>query len=74
VARRAGVAIGIVFRHFPTKNDLLRVIMKDLLQRLTSEVTALAAGGDPATALFAFFTRMVQQTAAPAGEARTARF
>ena len=28
VARRAGVAIGTVFRHFPTKNDLL--------QRLTS--------------------------------------
>lgn len=25
VARRAGVAIGTVFRHFPTKNDLVRV-------------------------------------------------
>lgn len=64
VARRAGVAIGTVFRHFPTKNDLLRAIMKDLLQRLTGEVTSLAADGDPATALFTFFTRMVEQAAA----------
>jgi AcrR family transcriptional regulator len=64
VARRAGVAIGTVFRHFPAKDDLLRAIMKDLLQRLTGEVTALAAEGDPATALFDFFTRMVGQAAA----------
>jgi AcrR family transcriptional regulator len=64
VARRAGVAIGTVFRHFPTKNDLLRAIMKDLLERLTAEVTSLAADGDPTTALFTFFTRMVGQAAA----------
>jgi AcrR family transcriptional regulator len=64
VARRAGVAIGTVFRHFPAKDDLLRAIMKDLLQRLADEVTALADEGDPSTALFAFFTRMVAQAAA----------
>jgi len=64
VASRAGVAIGTVFRHFPTKNDLLRAIMKDLLRRLTEEVVSLGADGDPATALFAFFTRMVEQAAA----------
>src|SRR5205085_10943132 len=38
------------FRHFPTKDDLLRAILKDLL-RLTDEVAALHADGDPATAL-----------------------
>jgi AcrR family transcriptional regulator len=64
VARRAGVAIGTVFRHFPAKDDLLRAIMKDLLQRLADEVSTLAAEGDPATALFDFFTRMVAQAAA----------
>jgi AcrR family transcriptional regulator len=64
VARRAGVAIGTVFRHFPAKDDLLRAIMKDLLHRLTGQVTALAAQGDPATALFTFFTRTVAQAAA----------
>src|SRR2546421_2027863 len=30
VASRAGVAIGTVYRHFPTKDDLLRAIMKEL--------------------------------------------
>jgi AcrR family transcriptional regulator len=64
VARRAGMAVGTVFRHFPTKDDLLRAIMKDLLQRLSDEASSLAADGDPATALFTFFTRLVGQAAA----------
>jgi len=64
VARRAGVAIGTVFRHFPTKDDLLRAIMKDLLDRLTAQVNQLAADGDPAAALFGFFASMVEQAAA----------
>lgn len=50
VAARAGVAIGTVFRHFPTKQDLLAAILKDLLADLT-------AAGD--ADLFAFFTRVV---------------
>jgi AcrR family transcriptional regulator len=64
VARRAGVAIGTVFRHFPTKQDLLRAIVSDLMERLTAEVNALATSGDPAGGLFTFFTRMVEQAAA----------
>ncbi|MCW2880028.1 MAG: putative transcriptional regulator, TetR family [Sphaerisporangium sp.] len=63
VAARAGVAIGTVFRHFPTKKDLLQAIIKDLLERLTDEVNALASEGDPATALFTFFGRMVREAA-----------
>jgi AcrR family transcriptional regulator len=56
VARRAGVAIGTVFRHFPTKDDLLTAIMKRLLAQLVEE-----AGHRE---LFAFFTHMVAQAAA----------
>ena len=41
VAARAGVAIGTVFRHFPTKDALLAAMMKELLARL-------AAGGSGA--------------------------
>lgn len=63
VAERAGVAIGTIFRHFPTKQALLQAIMKDLLLRLTQEATSLAADGDPATALFTFFTQVVEQAA-----------
>jgi AcrR family transcriptional regulator len=63
VAALAGVAVGTVFRHFPTKQDLLSAIVKDLLARLTAEVAELAEG-DPATALFDFFARVVEQAAA----------
>jgi AcrR family transcriptional regulator len=64
VARRAGVAVGTVFRHFPTKTDLLTAIMKELLQRLTAQVRSLAEDGDPGTGLFDFFTAMVEEAAA----------
>jgi AcrR family transcriptional regulator len=56
VARRAGVAIGTVFRHFPTKNDLLAAIMKRLLVRLVED----AGRHDLGT----FFAHMVAQAAA----------
>ncbi|GIH15611.1 TetR family transcriptional regulator [Rugosimonospora africana] len=64
VARRAGVAIGTVFRHFPTKADLLRALMKEQLRQLTDDAATLIAGGDPRTALFEFFSRLVERTAA----------
>ncbi|GAA3736033.1 TetR/AcrR family transcriptional regulator [Micromonospora maritima] len=56
VARRAGVAIGTVFRHFPTKDDLLAAIMKRLLAKLVEEATERD--------LFAFFRHVVAQAAA----------
>jgi AcrR family transcriptional regulator len=63
VAARAGVAIGTVFKHFPTKQALLQAIMKDLLARLTQEVDTLATDDAPGEALFTFITRMVEQAA-----------
>jgi AcrR family transcriptional regulator len=56
VARRAGVAVGTVFRHFPTKDDLLAAIMKRLLATLIEE----AGRRD----LLDFFTHLVAQAAA----------
>jgi AcrR family transcriptional regulator len=63
VAARAGVAIGTVFRHFPTKDALLRAMMKDLRARLAGDAFTLLEQ-DPATALFAFFAHIVRQAAA----------
>ena len=63
VADRAGVAIGTVFRHFPTKDDLLRAVLKDLLGRLLDQAGTLA-GEEPGTAFFRFFEDLVRQAAA----------
>lgn len=64
VAARAGLAIGTVFRHFPTKDDLLTAIMKELLGSLTARAEELVADGEQRTALFAFFRELVEQAAA----------
>jgi AcrR family transcriptional regulator len=63
VARRAGVGIGTVFRHFPTKEALLEAIVAARLRRHAEEADALAAAEDPGAALFGFLTRAVDQSA-----------
>jgi AcrR family transcriptional regulator len=53
VAVVAGVAVGTVFRHFPTKTDLLVAIMKDALEQLRSRTSA------PGATLFTVFADVV---------------
>jgi AcrR family transcriptional regulator len=61
VARRAGVAVGTVFRHFPAKQDLLVAIMKALLERLREQAAALAGRDD---GLFVLFRQVVDEASA----------
>jgi AcrR family transcriptional regulator len=63
IARAAGVGIGTVFRHFPTKEALLEAILIARMQRLADEADALATAADPGAAFFTFFQRMVEQSA-----------
>jgi AcrR family transcriptional regulator len=58
VAAEAGVAIGTVFRHFPTKSDLLAAIMKDTLAELADRMAA------PDATLFTVFAALVAEAAA----------
>ncbi len=64
IAARAGVAIGTVFRHFPSKEALRSAAKRDLLARLAAEAAALRRSADPAVALFDFFVHVVDQAAA----------
>jgi len=59
VAARAGVAIGTVFRHFPTKPELLQAVVMHLLDRLITEVDAMVGNQDAVTALFDFCSRVM---------------
>ena len=63
IARRAGVGIGTVFRHFPTKESLLEAVLDGLLRRLAGAAEALAAGDDPGAGFFAFFAQVVAEAA-----------
>jgi AcrR family transcriptional regulator len=62
VAHEAGVGIGTVFRHFPTKEALLEAVIVDRLGKLVAEAEGLADADDPGTAFFGFFTRVVSNT------------
>ena len=64
VARQAGVGIGTVFRHFPTKDALLQALALGRLQRLRDEALSLLADGDPATAFESFFLMVVREARA----------
>ncbi|HEX3595775.1 MAG TPA: helix-turn-helix domain-containing protein [Polyangiaceae bacterium] len=62
VAAAAGVGIGTVFRHFPTKNALLEALLIAKLRRLVEEAEELSSSEDPRAALFTFFTHMLEQS------------
>src|SRR6201999_3333178 len=62
VAAAAGVGIGTVFRHFPTKNALLEALLIGKLRHLVCEADSLSTSEDPRAALFAFFTHMLEQS------------
>lgn len=63
IARRAGVGIGTVFRHFPTKEALLEAVFLGRLERLADEARGLAGADDPGAAFFGFFQRVVDHAA-----------
>jgi AcrR family transcriptional regulator len=64
IARRAGVGIGTLFRHFPTKEALIGAIVIARVRRLADAADAFAASPDPAAAFAAFFGYMAEEMAA----------
>jgi AcrR family transcriptional regulator len=63
IAREAGVGIGTVFRHFPTKEALLAAVFVGRLQWLADEAESLCMAEDPGAAFVEFFTLVVSQSA-----------
>ncbi|MBO0689383.1 MAG: TetR/AcrR family transcriptional regulator [Candidatus Dormibacteraeota bacterium] len=61
IARRAGVGIGTLFRHFPTKEALVEAVLAHRIEQLTQDARALTAAADPGVAFFEFFSEMVRQ-------------
>ena len=51
IARQAGVGVGTLYRHFPTREALVDAVYRDQVQRLTSGAHQLLAEHPPATAM-----------------------
>lgn len=61
IARRAGVGKGTVFRHFPTKDDLIAAIVMDRITLLADEGARLSDATDAGAALLEFLTLAARQ-------------
>ncbi|WP_296945786.1 TetR/AcrR family transcriptional regulator [uncultured Massilia sp.] len=62
VARRAGVGIGTLYRHFPTREALLEALLRGSFDRVTAGAAELAARHDSGAALLAWLRDMVALT------------
>jgi len=64
IAEKAGVGVGTLYRHFPTKEKLCEAILLERLSQLTLDAQALAEAEDPASAFFGFLEHVVEEGAA----------
>jgi AcrR family transcriptional regulator len=64
VAERAGVGVGTLYRHFPTKEALFEAIVTTRLCSLLEMARSYAASDDPGEALFHFLGEFAQQASA----------
>ncbi|MEV4098231.1 TetR/AcrR family transcriptional regulator [Streptosporangium saharense] len=51
IARRSGVGLGTLYRHFPTRDELLEALLRDRFDRLAARAASLEATRSPEDAL-----------------------
>jgi AcrR family transcriptional regulator len=59
IAQRAGVGAGTLYRHFPTREDLVLAVYAEEIDRITGSVAALLASHPPLEALRRWTTDLV---------------
>ncbi|SMF09283.1 TetR/AcrR family transcriptional regulator [Xaviernesmea oryzae] len=73
IARQAGVGIGTLYRHFPTREHLVEVVYRRELESLAAAATELAGKYPPDLALEEWTRRFVGYIAAKRGMANSLR-
>lgn len=73
IAREAGVGIGTLYRHFPSREALVEAVYRNELARLRSSAAELLASGEPDVALRTWMDRFADYVAAKRGMAETLR-
>jgi AcrR family transcriptional regulator len=59
IARRAGVGIGTLYRHFPTRQALLEAVFQDQVEALRARADELLASDSPGEAFAAWLRALV---------------
>ncbi|WP_313111516.1 helix-turn-helix domain-containing protein [Pseudescherichia sp.] len=67
IARRAGVGLGTLYRHFPNREALLDVLLRSSFDTLTARAKELQASTDPAEALMLWLQETIAFTYAHRG-------
>ncbi len=67
IARRAGVGIGTLYRHFPTRPALLEAVYRDQVETLGALAGKLLAAESPSAALAAWVRALVDFSATKRG-------
>ncbi|WP_405732112.1 TetR/AcrR family transcriptional regulator [Streptomyces sp. NBC_00028] len=70
VARRAGVGIGTLYRHFPNRNALLSAVFEDAVADLLARSRELLADPNPCAALVTWLREIVTHASEYRGLAR----
>ena len=63
IAEKAGVGVGTLYRHFPTKEKLFEAILIDRLSAIAADARARMDAEDPGAAFFAFLQYLVEESA-----------
>jgi AcrR family transcriptional regulator len=72
IARGAGVGIGTLYRHFPTRDDLVAAVFHDRVEELEAYAEALLASDAPGDALAAWLHAQLEQASTCQGLAAEA--
>ena len=67
IARRAGVAVGTLYRHFPAKEDLVAAVVEDSIAQMAAltegALAAVHAGAPPGPTLLELFREFAERHA-----------
>ena len=63
IAEKAGVGVGTLYRHFPTKEKLFEAILIGRIDEIADDARARVDSDDPGTAFFDFLAHLVEESA-----------
>jgi AcrR family transcriptional regulator len=62
IAEKAGVGVGTLYRHFPTKEKLFEAILVGRIKDIAADARARIGAEDPGAAFFGFLEHLVEET------------